>query len=200
MNITIIEMKNLLNFLKTQWLDKEEYTLYFSQENNLFDGAFSLELFEYIFGKYLNKISEQDYYQRSEIVDCYGNKLIKVIGENQDCWTLATNKNLSKTYCNAWNLNEDRAMNEFQEMNFCIEESLISFAFQEIFFSAAHEITVKPAMLKKLKETSMPLWINKHYVWNEPSHSFYYQEAHKILIFELYGEVFGGYVVSKNLL
>lgn len=192
-------MRNLLNFLKMYWLNKTEFTLYFGQESRILEESFSLELFESVFGSYLNKISKQDYYQRSEIVDCYGNKLIKVIGENQDCWTLATNKELSKTYCNAWNLNENKAIDDFQEMNFNIQESLISFVFQEIFYSTAQEIDVEPAMLKKLKEISIPLWINKHYVWKEPSHSFYYHEARKILIFELYGEAFGGYVVTKNI-
>ena len=191
-------MQNLLNFLKTKWLHKDEVSRYFNNEKNFVEGDFSLELFESIFGEYLEQISEQDSYRRSKITDCYGNNLVALVEENQGCWTLATNENLSKMYCNAWNLIGNRAMNEFQEMNFGIQESLISFVYQEVFCNAPFEISVKTPILQKLKETAIPLWVDKRYVWNEPTHSFYYHEAQSILIFDMFSEGLGGYVVSNK--
>lgn len=180
---------DLQNFLTKKW------KVNFQSYNNDYDLKMqfkndTLKKYLDVFGNYIDEIASQDFIELRVISDLNNEMYLQFINENSGNWSLATLKESNKVFCNLWWIDFDKQMNEFEEMKFELDECLISYTLQEVFFSSEFRMSLSDSKIDILKNKSSPIWSNKHYTWNDPSHSFFYDNENEILIFEHLGNNF----------
>lgn len=182
----IQNFNDLQDFLTTKWKVKfqsykEAFDLNINFKNN------TLKKYLDVFGNYINGIASQDFLDLKVVTDINNEVYLQFINENSGNWSLVTKNESNKVFCNIWWIDFEKDMNEFEEMEFDLEECLISFTLQEVFFSSEFRISMSDSKINVLKNESSIIWSNKQYTWNEPSHSFYYNTENEFLIFEHLG-------------
>lgn len=128
------------------------------------------------FGAVIEKNNNQDHFEISQ--NSTELELTNFIVENSGNWNIAVNKKTDNLYSNEHWLYTENDFSDFKKLNFGIEECLISFSLQEVYFEYC-ENNIKPNSKLNLK----PLWIDKRYSSNEKTHSFYYDSENKALKF-----------------
>ncbi|SDS98235.1 hypothetical protein SAMN04489797_2928 [Winogradskyella sediminis] len=147
------------------------------ENDNLISKTNSI-LFNYVkdFGALIEKNNNQDHFEISQ--NSSELELTNFITENSGNWNIAVDKKMDNLYSNEHWLYTESDFSDFKKLNFGIEECLISFSLQELYFEHCENKT-KPNSELNLK----PLWINKRYSSNEKTHSFYYDLENKALKF-----------------
>ncbi len=129
------------------------------------------------FGALTSKTNNQDYLQiRQNPSD---SELMNFITEHSGNWNIAVNKKTDNIYTNEHWLYTENSFSDFKKLNFGIEECLISFSLQEVYFEFYENHSKSESELNL-----RPLWINKKYNSNEKTHSFYYDPEFKALKFD----------------
>jgi hypothetical protein len=115
-------------------------------------------------------------------LDIHQNKtnpeLINFISENSGNWNIAVHRKTNEIYTNEHWLYTESDLSDFRKLSFGIEECLISYSLQEIYFAFC-ENNLKIESELNLK----PIWIDKRYSTNEKTHSFSYDAEFKALQF-----------------
>ena len=128
------------------------------------------------FGALIEKNNNQDHFEISQ--NSTELELTNFIAENSGNWNIAVNRKSDKIYSNEHWLYTESDSTDYKKLNFGIEECLISFSLQEVYFEYC-ENNIKANSELNLK----PLWIDKRYCSNERTHSFYYDSEFKALKF-----------------
>ncbi len=149
-----------------------------------------------ILSEYCNKIGAsipknniQDHLQINLISD----NLIGFISENSGNWNIATNDKSEVLSNECW-LYTENEMSNYILLEQSLEECLISYSLQEMYFANYEN---KTSFIKKAYNFQ-PLWINKRYSSNEATHSFYYDTNYKALQFVHCGNPFDKVVTIQH--
>ncbi|WP_431110462.1 hypothetical protein [Winogradskyella poriferorum] len=128
------------------------------------------------FGSSIPKNNNQDHFEVT--LNKVHNELTNFISENSGNWTIAINKITNDIYTNEQWLYTDTSFYEYKRLGFGLEECLISFSLQEIYFAFCEK---EKKVNSKLNLE--PIWINKRYKSMDKTHSFYYDSEFKALQF-----------------
>ena len=135
-------------------------------------------LFQYVtrFGASIPTHNQQDHFDiiQNETISA----LTNVITENSGNWTIAVHQDTNCLYTNEHWLYTESDLSDFRKLNVDLEECLISFSLQELYFAFCdqdHDIAPELNL--------SPIWTNKRYSTNEKTHSFLYDSKHKALKF-----------------
>ena len=135
-------------------------------------------LFNYVkdFGCSIPKNNNQDHLEINQNSTKF--ELTNFITENSGNWNIAVNKITGNIYTNEHWLYLNSDISDYKKLDFGIEECLITFSLQEIYFAfCENNVEVKSKLSFK------PLWIDKRYYSKERTHSFFYDSEFKALKF-----------------
>lgn len=133
-------------------------------------------LFNYVknFGASIPKNNNQDHLEINQNSNKF--ELINFIAENSGNWNIAVSKKTEEIYTNEHWLYTNSNFSEYKKLNFGIEECLITFSLQEIYFAfCENNVEIKSELNLE------PLWVNKRYNSMERTHSFFYDSELKAL-------------------
>lgn len=129
------------------------------------------------FGSSIPKTNYQDHLEITK--NATNPELTNVIAENSGNWNIAVHNKTGDLYTNEQWIYTESDISDYRKLNFGIEECLISFSLQEIYFAfCEHDINVESELNLK------PIWIGKRYSTNEKTHSFLYDVKLKALKFQ----------------
>jgi hypothetical protein len=128
------------------------------------------------FGSSIPKTNHQDHLEITK--NLTDSELTNFISENSGNWNIAIRKKPDEIYTNEHWVYTESDISDYRKLNFGIEECLISFSLQEIYFAfCENNLKVESELNFK------PIWIDKKYSTNEKTHSFSYDAEFKALKF-----------------
>tara|TARA_R110000751_G_scaffold105046_3_gene200786 strand:- start:41599 stop:42153 length:555 start_codon:yes stop_codon:yes gene_type:complete len=170
----VIENLNDLHNL----LFKELNLTFHELENSNLMSELNPDLLDYAmnFGSSIPKNNHQDHLEIQQ--NRTNSELTNFISENSGNWNIAVHKKTNELYTNEHWLYTESNLSDYRKLNFGIEECLISFSLQELYFAfCENEIEVKSEL------NLIPIWTDKRYSSKERTHSFLYDSEFKALKF-----------------